>query len=221
MAWFSYFDQKEEITRQFKSSFLYMIFLYACGIAIWLAWSNPIALYFGLFGCAINFIVDYFIWYKWWQIRQIQNVPSPLRFFLLFSVYGIFQFSYAIILFQQDLFQIMLFSALLFLGLYAWGEVSKDYGHEIHISRYISPKHWITRILCVLGLYLILYFQTLDWMLIGILFGIGCMVELGLEIPLLLNGSRAFYFRQFSLNILFEFNLGIPILYWIYQFVTG
>ena len=211
---------REEITRKFTSSFLYMIFLFAFGISIWLYLENPFALLMGIFGCFINFVVDYGLWFRLMKTRTIKGIKSPVLFFILFMVYGIFQFSYAIILFGNNLDQKIIFSILIFGGLFLIGEISRFFGSSIEISRYISPNHWFFRVIFVGIIYLILFFFIHNIILIFQLFLIGIIVEASLEIPLLLNRTRQFYWRQFILNLLFEFNLGIPILYALFHYFS-
>ena len=120
--------EKEVINRKFKTSFLYLSFFFMIGIEIWLFFVDIIAFYFGIFGCVINFVVDYGIWFKIMKTRVISNYPHPFRFFLLFMVYGISQFCYSIILFQNDLTLKIIYSVLIFVGLTIIGEISKNYG---------------------------------------------------------------------------------------------
>lgn len=208
------------IDRKFNYPFLYMFTIFSIAISFWLFFVSPIALYFGLFGCFVNIFMDYGIWYHVTKIRVIEGIKRPFFFFLMFMFYGITQFSYAIVLFEGNPLSIFLFTVFDFVVLTLIGELAKRWGREITVSRKISDKHWISRILFVFVLYSVIYIVYGDLFLILRLFLYGIIVGASLEIPLLINRTRTFYPKQLILGLLFEFNLGIPILYLAFHFFT-
>lgn len=210
---------EELIDRNTNAPFLRMISIFAIILSVWFIFTqNYLALFFGLFGCAVNFIVDYIIWYKIKHTRVLKGDINPISFFLMFMVYGIFQFSFAIIIFQSNIMTTITYSLAIFIGLSVIGFISNYWEKDIHVSRKISDTHWIFRISFVIISYLIIYFIYDNFMLIVYLFGIGILINFSLEIPLLITKTRTFHFKQFILGTFFEFNMGIPILYLLYNY---
>ena len=48
-------------------------------------------------------------------------------------------------------------------------------------------------------------------------FLIGIIINCSLEIPLIINKTRNFHLKQFILGTFFEFNMGVPVLYLMYN----
>jgi hypothetical protein len=180
--------------------------------------NQTIAFYFGVFGYVINFVVDYGIWFRAIHTRHLEY-DHIFRFFLLFALYGIIQFSYAILLMEFNWLLDVVFSLIVFIGLIGIGELAKRIGQkEIYVSRNMNQMR-IIQIIGAIIFYGLIYWYFHDGLLVLFLILIGIIVECALEIPLIINKTRTFYWKEFLINIFFEFNMGIPVLYFMLKFL--
>ena len=189
-------------------------------------------LLFGLMGIAINFCVDFGIWYSIMGIRTLDGLPvwmSPFAFFVYFSItYGMMQYSYVQVMFtknpdnpkQMKKERIQL-SALFFFGwlfiAYLSIFIPLD-DAKVTVARIMTNQR-IIEVFVVIAEYCFLAFLAykkkfgVNWRVIGYIFLVGFFVHFSMEFTLFLPGIRQSSVFDLVFNSLFEFNMGAPLLY--------
>ena len=189
-------------------------------------------LLFGLMGIAINFCVDFGIWYSIMGIRTLDGLPvwmSPFAFFVYFSItYGMMQYSYVQVMFtknpdnpkQMKKERIQL-SALFFFGwlfiAYLSIFIPLD-DAKVTVARIMTNQR-IIEVFVVIAEYCFLAFLAykkkfgVNWRVIGYIFFVGFFVHFSMEFTLFLPGIRQSSVFDLVFNSLLEFNMGAPLLY--------
>jgi len=199
--------------------------------AVWmlvlLRQKRTIALWFGLFGAMVVFLVDDILWLRIQQTRFLE-VPFNRDLFLLYFsfTYGMIEFSYVTVMFgAKSIKTKALWTLFLYGGWLATALISQHAGIDdrtIDIGRDMSNAR-IIQIAMVAGGYLLLLVLKYAWRPMKsltfprmlYLFLVGMLVHFGMEITLLASGIRPAenYVDVLLFNSLLEFNMGIPILY--------
>ncbi|MHA1136345.1 MAG: hypothetical protein ACTSSE_07655 [Candidatus Thorarchaeota archaeon] len=189
-------------------------------------------LLFGLMGVAINFLIDYGIWYSIMGIRTVEGLPiwmSPFAFFVYFSItYGIMQYSYVQVMFtkkpdvpQQEKKERIQMAILFFGGwlLIAYLSVLAPINDiEVTVTRTMTNQR-IIEVFVVIAEFALLGILAhkkkfgIDWKIIGYIFFVGFFVHFSMEFTLFLPGIRQSSLFDLVFNSLLEFNMGAPILY--------
>ena len=189
-------------------------------------------LLFGLMGIAINFCVDYGLWYSIMGIRTLDGLPvwmSPFAFFVYFSItYGMMQYSYVQVMFtkkfddpEQLKKERIQLSALFFFGwlfiAYLSIFIPLD-DAKVTVARIMTNQR-IIEVFVVIAEYCFLAFLAykkkfgVNWRVIGYIFLVGFFVHFSMEFTLFLPGIRQSSVFDLVFNSLFEFNMGAPLLY--------
>jgi hypothetical protein len=216
------------VARTFDVDFMYLDIAFC---AVWMLVlfrrKHTIALWFGLFGALIVFLVDDVLWLRVQQTRFLE-VPFNRDLFLLYFsfTYGMIEFSYITAMFQaRSMKTRALWTLFLYGGWMATALISQHVGVDdrtIQTGRDMSNAR-IIQVALVAGGYLLLLVLKYTWRpmksltfpRILYLFLIGILVHFAMEVTLLASGIRPAenYMDVLLFNSLLEFNMGIPILY--------
>ncbi len=216
------------VARTFDMDFMYLdIAFCAVWMLVLLRQKRTIALWFGLFGAMVVFLVDDILWLRIQQTRFLE-VPFNRDLFLLYFsfTYGMIEFSYVTVMFgAKSIKTKALWTLFLYGGWLATALISQHAGIDdrtIDIGRDMSNAR-IIQIAMVAGGYLLLLVLKYAWRPMKsltfprmlYLFLVGMLVHFGMEITLLASGIRPAenYVDVLLFNSLLEFNMGIPILY--------
>ena len=218
------------VARNFDVDFIYLdIILTAIWVLLLIKSNHRRALYVGVLGIVVNFIIDYVVWYRTMGVRVIYELPpwlSPEVFFVYFSItYGMIQYSYVGVMFTEGSNK-KLWTLLLFTGWISIGLTSQLLSLDdstVHVARIMSTQR-LTEILVVLAEYSLLVFLMqrgkfeLTWRRIGYVFGIGVLAFFAMEVTLLVPGIRNIDLGNLIFNSLIEWNMGAPIVYLLLTF---
>lgn len=216
------------VARTFDMDFMYLdIAFCAVWMLVLLRQKHTTALWFGLFGAMVVFLVDDILWLRIQQTRFLE-VPFNRDLFLLYFsfTYGMIEFSYVTVMFgTKSMKTKALWTLFLYGGWLATALISQHVGIDdrtIDIGRDMSNAR-IIQIAMVAGGYLLLLVLKYTWRPMKsltfprmlYLFLVGGLVHFGMEITLLASGIRPAenYVDVLLFNSLLEFNMGIPILY--------
>jgi hypothetical protein len=189
---------------------------------------KKIPLMFLFIGGIINFLIDWGVWYNLSDIREI-SVPDNFLpflsfglkvfiFFLWFSIsYGL-EYAWVFLMFDKNSkklkWTIILFAGWILVGLLSQLLPLND--AQITTIRHM-PDLRIWRVIIVVAGYTLLVLLKYKWKTIAYLFFIGFTIHFMMEFSLLITGIRPGSFSILLENSLIEFNMGIPILYLIYD----
>jgi len=225
---FTFFNlnQKKNLDRIFDEDFIIFDLIF-CGIWIVLLFVSQqiIPFLFGLFGFIVNFIVDYCIWYKIFKTRSVV-IPNPsvskiVVFFLYFGfTYGMIEFSFAITMILNSFIDSWWWIILLNVGWILSGFLSRKLkiaDEKIIVSRKMgNGRYYFT--IAEYGILLSFCFVNLfdlDFIKVVYLFFVGFITHFSFEMGLYVNKTRTTDLKTILLNSIFEFNVGIPILYFL------
>jgi len=223
------------VARQFDVDFIYLDFVFT---AIWmlLLWrqKHMLALKLGLAGALITFLADD-IWMYHIQKTRILDVPFSPDLYLVCGSFtaGMVMFSYVIVMFSATKTSTKVFwTAFLYLG---WGAIAflsqwiPIDDRLISMERDMSGAQWM-QIGMVTGGYLVLVvlkykwkaMEPLTWPRMAYLFLVGVLVIFAMELTLWLSGIRPAEegLDVLIFNSLLQFNVGIPVLYIVWTFIT-
>ncbi len=216
------------VARTFDMDFVYLDLAFcAVWMLVLLRRRQTMALWFGLFGALVVFLVDDVLWLRVQHTRFL-DVPLNRDLFLLYFsfTYGMIEFSYVAVMFGvRSARKGVLWTVLLYGGWMATAFISQNIGLDdrpIDIGRDMSDSRAVQAAL-VAGGYLLLVLLKYTWgpmksltlrRLAG-LFLVGVAVHFGMEITLLASGIRPAqdWVEVLLFNSLLEFNMGIPILF--------
>jgi len=216
------------VARTFDMDFMYLDIAFC---AVWMLVlfrrKHTIALWFGLFGALIVFLVDDVLWLRVQQTRFLE-VPFNRDLFLLYFsfTYGMIEFSYITAMFQaRSMKTRALWTLFLYGGWMATALISQHAGIDdrtIQTGRDMSNAR-VIQVALVAGGYLLLLLLKYTWRPMKsltfprmlYLFLIGILVHFAMEVTLLASGIRPAenYVHVLLFNSLLEFNMGVPILY--------
>ena len=216
------------VARTFDMDFMYLDIAFC---AVWMLVlfrrKHTIALWFGLFGALIVFLVDDVLWLRVQQTRFLE-VPFNRDLFLLYFsfTYGMIEFSYITAMFQaRSMKTRALWTLFLYGGWMATALISQHAGIDdrtIQTGRDMSNAR-VIQVALVAGGYLLLLLlkytsrpmKSLTFPRMLYLFLIGILVHFAMEVTLLASGIRPAenYVHVLLFNSLLEFNMGVPILY--------
>jgi len=223
------------VAREFDVDFIYLDFIFT---AIWIffLWRqrHTLALKFGLAGFIITFLADDIWMYRIQETRIIDAPFSPDLYLACGSfTAGMVMFSYVIVMFSATKTGTrVLWTAFLYIG---WGAIA-------FLSQWIPLDDRIItmgrnmsgvpafQIGMTAGGYLLLailkykwkYMKSLTWPYIAYLFLVGFLIIFAMELTLWLSEIRPAEEGMDVLvfNSLLEFNVGIPVLYIVWIFLT-
>ena len=181
------------------------------------------ALFFGLFGGLLYFIVDYGIFYRALGARVVEGAPiGPFLFWLSMS-YGFTNFVWIYLMLDKDEYRVE-WSVFIFFYWIAEALLSENFGSSwpiISISRTTTSYHGVMALILIVG-YLILIVENIFFKkkinILYLLF-IGITVQLGWETALLVTGIRQSGMETLVINSLIETNLGLPYIYHIHKYI--
>jgi hypothetical protein len=216
------------VARTFDMDFIYLDIAFC---AVWMLvlfrQKYTIALWFGLFGALVVFLVDDVLWLRVQQTRFLE-VPFNRDLFLLYFsfTYGMIEFSYVTVMFgARSIKTKALWTLFLYGGWLATALISQHVGLDdrtIQTERDMSNARIIQVALVASGYLLLLLLKytwrpmkSLTFPRMLYLFLIGILVHFAMEVTLLASGIRpaGSYVDVLLFNSLLEFNMGIPILY--------
>jgi hypothetical protein len=209
-----------DVIRNFGVDYIYfdLIFLLLF-IFLLIKGKEKIALVAIFVGGLINFFIDWGIWYNLTGIREIvlPNINAVL-FFLWFSIsYGL-EYAWVFLMFKKRP-NILKWTIVLFVGWILVGLLSQIF--PINDAIITTIRHMgslrVWRVVIVVAGYSLLFILRYNWKKIGYLFLIGFAVHFMMEFSLLITGIRPGSFLILLENSLIEFNMGVPILYLIYD----
>lgn len=188
-----------------------------------------LAVFAGLIGSLIYFIVDYGIFYHALGTRVIEGA-DPLTLLLWLSIsYGFTNFAWIWLWLDRDK-RSLEWSVLIIFGWLATALLSQNFGssfHAIYIQRGTNSYHGIMALILLVG-YAILVIKNnrgnpghngkikIFWIL-----SIGILVQFSWEAVLLINGIRAIGIMPLIINSLVETNMGLPYIFLIHRVVTS
>lgn len=181
------------------------------------------ALFFGLFGGLLYFIVDYGIFYRALGARVVEGAPiGPFLFWLSMS-YGFTNFVWIYLMLDKDEYRVE-WSVFIFFYWIAEALLSENFGSSwpiISISRTTTSYHGVMALILIVG-YLILIVENIFFKkkinILYLLF-IGITVQLGWETALLVTGIRQSGMETLVINSLIETNLGLPYIFHIHKYI--
>jgi hypothetical protein len=181
------------------------------------------ALFFGLAGGLIYFLVDYGIFYAWLQTREVVGANPALFLLWLSMSYGFTNFLWIWLFLDRDK-HIVEWSMLIVIGWFSIALIAQSFGSNfgtISISRGTGSYHGAMAIMLLVGyLYVIirnLTHKSDEKIPIVRLLLIGIVVQFSWEAVLLISGIRPEGLRPLITNSLLETNLGMPYLYFIHR----
>jgi len=224
------------VARTFDMDFVYLDILFC---VVWMIvlfkQKQTIALWFGLFGALVVFLVDDVLWLRIQHTRFLE-VPFNRDLFLLYFsfTYGMIEFSYVTVMFgAKSMKTRVLWTLFLYAGWMATALISQNLAVDdrtIDIGRDMSNARIVQVAMAVGGYALLLLLKyvwrpmkSLTFRRMLYLFVIGILVHFGMEITLLASGIRPAgdYVNVLLFNSLLEFNMGIPILYVLWTAVRS
>ncbi|MDM7998799.1 MAG: hypothetical protein QUS33_02055 [Dehalococcoidia bacterium] len=224
------------VARVFDVDFIYLDLLFcAVWMLVLLRQKQTLALWFGLFGAVVVFLVDDVLWLRIQHTRFL-DVPFNRDLFLAYFsfTYGMIEFSYVTVMFGAKSTRArLLWTLFLYGGWMATALISQNLSIDdrtIDIGRDMSNARIVQVAMVVCGYVLLLLLKyiwrpmkTLTLQRIIYLFAVGVIVHFGMEITLLASGIRPAkdYVDVLLFNSLLEFNMGIPILYVLWTAVTS
>lgn len=186
-----------------------------------------VALFFGLAGGILYFLVDYGIFYLALGTRVVTGA-DPLWFLLWLSMsYGFTNFAWIWLLLDRDGRGVE-WSILIVAGWLTVALLSQNFGAgwaQIEISRGTSGYHGVMALILFVG-YALLCVHNLRAdgerrAPIARILGIGILIQFAWEFVLLITGIRPAGILPIVVNSLLETNLGLPYLYLIHRAVMG
>ena len=181
------------------------------------------ALFFGLFGGLLYFIVDYGIFYRALGSRVVEGAPTGPFLFWLSMSYGFTNFVWIYLMLDKDEYRVE-WSVFIFFYWIAEALLSENFGSSwpiISISRTTTSYHGVMALILIVG-YLILIVENIFFKkkinILYLLF-IGITVQLGWETALLVTGIRQSGMETLVINSLIETNLGLPYIYHIHKYI--
>ena len=186
------------VARTFDMDFVYLDLAFcAVWMLVLLRRRQTVALWFGLFGALVVFLVDDVLWLRVQHTRFL-DVPLNRDLFLLYFsfTYGMIEFSYVTVMFgARSIRTAVLWTIFLYGGWMATALISQSVGLDdrtIDIGRDMSDSRMVQAAL-VAGGYLLLVVLKYTWgpmksltlMRMGYLFLVGVAVHFGMEITLL------------------------------------
>ena len=181
------------------------------------------ALFFGLFGGLLYFIVDYGIFYRALGSRVVEGAPTGTFLFWLSMSYGFTNFAWIYLMLDKDEYRVE-WSVFIFFYWIAEALLSENFGSSwpiISISRTTTSYHGVMALILIVG-YLILIVENIFFKkkinILYLLF-IGITVQLGWETALLVTGIRQSGMETLVINSLIETNLGLPYIYHIHKYI--
>ncbi|MFW9850710.1 MAG: hypothetical protein ACFFF4_16400 [Candidatus Thorarchaeota archaeon] len=225
------------VERTFGIDFIYLDLLF---FVIWmillLRKGYKVEFIIGLLGIVVNFIVDYGFWFNFLGIRTLEGPIDPLLFFIYFSfTYGMIEYSYVAVMFRaSENRERLIWTVILYCGWYLSGSFSQVLPLDdtvIHVAREMSTQRipMIVAIVMGYGILILLKYKweplsDLDWKRLVYLYMVGIIVHLGMEVTLAAAGIRPSplsVLSEFLFNSFLEFNLGIPLLYLFWVYLTN
>jgi hypothetical protein len=185
------------------------------------------ALFFGIAGALIYFIVDYGIFYLLLQTRVVEGANTFLFLLWLSISYGFTNFLWIWLFLDRDK-HIKEFSLLIVISWFSIALISKNfdgYFANISISRGTGSYHGIMAIILLIGYAFVIVknITSKDSEKVPVfkLLFVGIIVQFSWEAVLLLSGIRPEGFQPLIINSLLETNLGMPYLYFIHKAITN
>ncbi|MGN1164062.1 MAG: hypothetical protein ACI4S4_04545, partial [Candidatus Ornithospirochaeta sp.] len=181
------------------------------------------ALYFGLFGGVLYFLVDWGIFYLALGARTVTGAPTAPFLLWLSMSYGFTNFAWIWLMLDKDQYRVE-WSALIFFAWMAEALLSQNFGASwpvISISRTTTSYHGAMALILVVGYFLVAVENIFFSRKINVpyLLFIGITVQLGWETALLVTGIRQSGIETLVVNSLIETNLGMPYIWHIFSFV--
>lgn len=181
------------------------------------------ALWFGIAGAVIYFIVDYGIFYLWLGTRIVVGA-NPFWFLLWLSTsYGFTNFVW-IWLFLDREKKIVEWSSLIVIGWFSIAMIAQTFGGTfatVQIQRGTGGYHGFMALMLFVGYgYAIvrnLSSPKTKRIPIEKLLFVGILVQFSWEAVLLISGIRPQGIQPLIVNSLLETNLGLPYLYFIHR----
>lgn len=185
------------------------------------------ALFFGIAGAFIYFIVDYGIFYLLLQTRVVEGANTMLFLLWLSISYGFTNFLWIWLFLDRDK-HIKEFSLLIVICWFSIALISQNYGgnfSNISISRGTGSYHGAMAIMLLVGYVFVIIYNLItksnEKVPIFRLLFIGIIVQFSWEAVLLLSGIRPQGFQPLIINSLLETNLGMPYLFFIHKGITN
>ncbi len=188
-----------------------------------------LAVFAGLIGSLIYFLVDYGIFYLALGTRTVEGA-DPLLLLLWLSIsYGFTNFAWIWLWLDRD-GRAPEWSILIIFGWLATALLSQNFGESfqsIYIQRGTNTYHGVMALILLIG-YTILIIKNIRgnpghkgkirilWIL-----SIGLIVQFSWEAILLITGIRAIGIMPLIINSLIETNLGLPFIFLIHRAVTS
>ncbi len=186
---------------------------------------------FGLMGWIIYLGVDYYLWYIVMETRTYEGpLPSGVFFAWFCLSPGFVQFSYCFVMLEKrNLKAILGWTGFYYFGWLAIGIFSKLISFNdtiIRVSRDMNDgnQRLIFLLLTVGNLVLALILKWkkyIRWEDLIYIYIVGTLVEMCLELTLSVSGIRleqgTWSFQLFLVNTLIEFNMGITLIYLLWQ----
>lgn len=216
------------VDRIFDVDFIYFdLMLATLWIVLFIKTKQYPAILMGLLASCIYFMVDFGLWYSILGTRHIDAPMDAGLFLFYFSfTYGIIQFGYITVMItpktNKIFWTILLYGGWIIMALLSQWIAWDD--REISISRDMTNGRWIQFAMMIVGLLFVYLasqysstFRNIKWYYtVPILFAIGIIVHVALEVPLVIAGIRPFNWNDFLWNSVIEFNSGIGAIYFIY-----
>ena len=180
------------------------------------------ALYFGLFGGVLYFLVDWGIFYLALGARKVTGAPTAPFLLWLSMSYGFTNFVWIWLMLAKDKHRVE-WSVLIFFFWIAEALLSQNFGSSwpvISISRTTTSYHGVMALILVVG-YLMVSIENIFFdkkIDVPYLLFIGITVQLGWETALLVTGIRQSGIETLIINSLIETNLGMPYIWHIFAF---
>ncbi len=194
-------------------------------ICVLLVFKRRMALFVGLLGGVLYFVVDYGIFYTLLGTRQVHGA-DPFWFLLWLSMsYGFTNFAWIWLLLDRDGHAVE-WSVLPILGWMTVGQLSQNFGTGfvgISISRGTGSYHGVMALILCVGYLILIFYNLKGREKVNILWimAIGIGVQFAWEACLLLNGIRPAAWQPIVVNSLIETNLGLPYLYFIHKSISN
>ncbi len=187
---------------------------------------------FGLFGGILYFLVDYLIFHLLTHSRSIEGGDLFWTLLWMSMSYGFTNFAWIWLALRKDKY-LKEWSLLIFLWWIVCPIISLNIPSQaIHIQRTTGKYHYVMAIILFVS-----YLEVIIYNLINKdkkaninifrLFLIGVSIQLGWELALLLGGIRSNSLPledkllTLTINSLLETNLGMPIIFHIYLFISS
>ncbi|MFX0039431.1 MAG: hypothetical protein ACFFCY_13115 [Promethearchaeota archaeon] len=216
------------VSRSIGMDFIYLDLIF---LSIWIFFlirkKYWLSIIWGLCGWLIYIFTDYILWYLITQTRSYTGPIDPFIFFLWFCFSpGFVQFSYVFAMFEKrNRNDLIFYTSLFYLGwifVAAGSQLIPIDDRLIEVSRDMNIANQrfneIIMVLINIGIALFLYLRKkLRLEDILYIFLVGILVEFSLEFSLAISGIRQaqglWSLELLIINTLFEFNLGIVLMY--------